>query len=69
VIAENIVRLLIAHGAYRVGNFPAEVFGDYLGRVRETVVRAAIKDLHVNGRTSSDGKGSPIADLIVNPPP
>ena len=67
VIAENLARLCQQHGKFRVGNFPSEVFGDYLGRVREIVVRAAIKDLHTNGRTSSDGKGSPIADLIVSP--
>jgi three-Cys-motif partner protein len=67
VIAENLVRLCQQHGKFRVGNFPAEVFGDYLGRVRETVVRAAIKDLHASGQTPSDGKGSPIADLTVSP--
>jgi three-Cys-motif partner protein len=67
VIAENLARLARQHGKYRVGNFPDEVFGDYLGRVRETVVRAAIKDLHASERTPSDGKGSPIADLTVSP--
>lgn len=45
-----------------------EVFGDYLGRVRETVVRAAIKQMHSNGQTSSTGVGSKIEDLVVNPP-
>jgi three-Cys-motif partner protein len=67
VIAENLVCLCQQHGKIRVGSFPAEVFGDYLGRVRETVVRAAIKDLHSSGRTPSDGKGSPIANLTVSP--
>jgi three-Cys-motif partner protein len=65
VIAENIARLAERHEKYKVGDFPAEVFGDYLGRVRETVVRAAIKDLHASGRTPSDGKGSPVASLMV----
>jgi hypothetical protein len=68
VIAENIARLVVQRGTCRVGQYPAEVFGTYLGRVRETVVRAAIKDLHASGRTPSDGKGSPIADLSVSPP-
>jgi three-Cys-motif partner protein len=67
-IADNIAGLIRQHGGFRVGDYPAQVFGDYLGRVRETVVRAAIKDLHASGRTPSDGKGSPIADLAVSPP-
>jgi three-Cys-motif partner protein len=65
VIAENIARLTEEHGRIKVGDYPMEVFGDYLGSVRETVVRTAIKALHANGRTSSDGKGSPIASLVV----
>jgi three-Cys-motif partner protein len=68
VIAENIARLVAGRGACRMGDYPAEVFGEYLGRVRETVVRAAIKSLHAGGRTPSNGKGSPIADLVVSPP-
>lgn len=67
-IAENIYGLAEKRGAFKVGDFPDEVFGDYLGRVRESVVRAAIKDLHASGRTPSDGKGSPIASLIVTRP-
>lgn len=68
VIAENISRLVAARGRCRVGDYPVEVFGDYLGRVREVVVRAAIKDLHKSGRTPSDGKGDRTADLVVSPP-
>jgi three-Cys-motif partner protein len=67
-IGENIVRLLSRHGSFRVGDYPVQVFGEYLGRVREIVVRAAIKDLHARGQTSSDGKGRRPADLRVNPP-
>lgn len=69
VIAENIARLAEKHGRFKVGDYPSEVFGDYLGTVRETVVRAAIKDLHADGRTPSDGKGSPITALEVRRPP
>ncbi len=68
VIAENIARLAEQHGRFKVGDYPREVFGDYLGVVRETVVRAAIKKLHADGRTPSDGKGSPITGLIVARP-
>jgi hypothetical protein len=68
VIADNIVALVGERGPVRVGDFPVEVFGGYLGRVRETVVRAAIKDLHEIGQTPSNGVGKRIADLRVNPP-
>jgi hypothetical protein len=68
VIAENIARLVASRGSCRMRDFPAEVFGDYLGRVRETVVRAAIKDLYKQGRTPSNGVGPRIADLVVSPP-
>ena len=64
-IAENIAWLAEKHGRIKVGDYPGEVFGDYLGTVREKVVRAAIKNLHADGRTSSDGKGSPITGLTV----
>jgi hypothetical protein len=67
-IAENIAALVEERGPIRVGDFPVEVFGDYLGRVRETVVRAAIKELHKSGRTPSNGVGKRIADLKVSPP-
>jgi len=67
VIAENIAALVAERGPIRVGDFPVEAFGDYLGRVRETVVRAAIKDLYKSGRTPSDGVGKRIADLRVSP--
>ena len=62
VIARNIAALVADRGLCRVGDFPVQVFGDYLGRVRETVVRAAIKDLHASGRRRAMGRvtGSPI---------
>ena len=68
VIADNIAALVAHCGPCRMGDFPVEVFGDYLGRVREIVVRAAIKDLHKQGRTPSNGVGRRIADLVVSPP-
>jgi hypothetical protein len=67
-IAANIARLMIAHGRFRVGDYPAAVFGPYLGRIRENVVRTAIKQLHATGRTSSSGVGGRVADLVVSPP-
>ncbi len=66
-IAENIASLASANGRFRVGDYPAEVFGLYLGRVRESVVRAAIKQLHASGRTASNGVGGRVANLVVSP--
>lgn len=68
-IARNLAGLCARIGTYQVSEHPEEVLGNYLGRVRETVVRAAIKDLHAAGRTSSDGKGRRISELTVSPPP
>jgi len=65
VVAENIFRLAEMHGQIKVGDYPGEVFGDYLGMVTEKVVRAAIKHLNANGRTPSTGVGKKIPDLIV----
>ncbi len=65
VIAENIARLAEQHGRIKVGDYPGQVFGRYLGVVRETVVRAAIKRLHAEGRTPSTGVGKNIPDLVV----
>lgn len=68
VIAENIARLADSLGQFKVSDYPGEVFGEYLGRVREPVVRAAIKDLYASGRTPSDGKGGRVTDLTVTRP-
>jgi three-Cys-motif partner protein len=65
VIAENIARLTEEHGQIKVGDYPGEVFGNYLGIVTEKVVRAAIKHLHDDGRTPSTGIGGKIPDLTV----
>jgi three-Cys-motif partner protein len=65
VIAENIARLVEKKGRIRVGDYPGEVFGDYLGMVTEKVVRAAVKHLHTQGRTPSTGVGGKTPDLVV----
>jgi three-Cys-motif partner protein len=68
VIAENIARLAEEHGTFVVGDYPAEVFGNYLGMVTEKVVRAAVKHLYANGRISSDGVGSKTPKIVVSKP-
>lgn len=56
IIVENIALLAQEHGQIKVGDYPDAVFGGYFGMVRETVVRAAIKKLHADGRNPKRGE-------------
>jgi three-Cys-motif partner protein len=67
VIADNIDRLLATRRSVVLGEFPREVFGDYYGEVTETVVRKAVKLMHAQGRTPTEGKG-PIPKMVVQAP-
>jgi three-Cys-motif partner protein len=67
-VAHNLVGVLRQHARFRVVDHTLEEFGAHYGQVRETVVRDAIKSLHRDGRTSSDGKGPRIRDLVVARP-
>lgn len=66
-IETNLLEILATRGEFMVGDYPTEVFGEYLGLVREQVVRKAIKSLFEQGRISSNGQGSPIYKLLVSP--
>lgn len=66
-VKKNIVELLETHGMFTLGDYPIEVFGKYLGEVRELVGRQAIKALHKEGLTSSSGIGRKPEDLVVTP--
>lgn len=68
-IADNIQTLLGAHGAFRVKDFMSGVYGDTLGWARGLHVRAAVKKLHKDGRSGTNGKGGNPEDLYVTPPP
>ncbi|GCD99664.1 three-Cys-motif partner protein TcmP [Embleya hyalina] len=68
VIADNIERLLREGRPVKLVDHTLEVFGDLYGQVTEPVVRKAIKLLHTQRRTPSNGKGSPIHNLVVDPP-
>jgi three-Cys-motif partner protein len=64
----NLELLLRDYPLFRVVDHTIRVFGSYYGQVRETLVREAIKNLHRDGRTSSDGVGRRIRNLIVARP-
>lgn len=68
VVAENIARLADEHGSFIVGDYPVEVFGDYLGMVTEKVVRAAVRYLYANGRILDAGVGSKTSKIVVSKP-
>ncbi|GAT09753.1 three-Cys-motif partner protein TcmP [Mycolicibacterium novocastrense] len=67
IIAAQIEYLTRIHGEIRLGDFPGEVFGPFLGRVRESTARAAVKHLYKGGRTPSTGVGGKPEDLKVAP--
>lgn len=67
-ISKNLLGILKRHGDFMVGDYPIEVFGDFLGLVREQVVRAAIKSLYKEGTISSNGVGKDIFKLRVTRP-
>lgn len=67
IVKQNIVELLDLHGEFTLGDYPIEVFGRYLGEVRASVGRAAVKELFKEGMTSTTGKGGKPEDLVIRP--
>jgi hypothetical protein len=68
IIAAQIRYLLDKHGEFRLGDYPMEVFGPFLGRVREGTARKAVKHLYKAGLTASNGVGGKTENLVVKPP-
>jgi three-Cys-motif partner protein len=64
-VARNLEGILRERPSFRVVDHTHRVFGAFYGQVRERVVRDAIKLLHSDGRTPSDGKGPRIRNLVV----
>jgi hypothetical protein len=67
-IEMNLELLLRDYPSFKVVDHTTRVFGSYYGQVCETLVRRAIKTMHRDGRTSSDGIGRRIRELIVARP-
>ncbi|MBT2540543.1 hypothetical protein J7E99_07460 [Streptomyces sp. ISL-44] len=57
MIRANLEGLLHKHGSFVVGDRPGEVLAGVLGEAREMHVRAAIKELYQEGKTSCTGVG------------
>lgn len=68
VIEKNLLKLVADKGvSVQVGDYPFAVFGEFMGEVREALVRKAIKSLHRQGLTPSDGTGGKTENLYVSP--
>jgi three-Cys-motif partner protein len=67
-IAANLGLVLEKKTSFAVVDHTLEVFGEDYGQVRDRVVREAIKLLKNQKGTSSEGKGSPVRNLIVARP-
>ena len=68
-IKANLLDLVGKVGEVTVGDYAELVFGDHWGLVGDTVVRRAIKSLHAEGKTPSNGVGGKVEDLRISPNP
>lgn len=67
-MAANLEHLLRRTGRQvKLVDHTLEVFGQYYGQVTEPVARKAVKYLHQQGKTPSDGIGRRIRELVVQP--
>ncbi|MET9954505.1 three-Cys-motif partner protein TcmP [Streptomyces sp. NPDC006339] len=68
-IAENLARLLArTRQKIKLVDYPLEIFGSLYGQVTEPVVRQAVRLLHDQGRTPSNGVGVPkVRNIVVYP--
>jgi hypothetical protein len=66
-IEQNLLDLMARKGRVVVGDHPMSVFGTHYGEIGETAVRAAVKSLHKQGLTKSDGRGGKTEDLVIEP--
>lgn len=67
-IERNLRALLAKHGAVKISNHYAQVYGSALGRARELHLRAAWKRLLADGTTATDSKGK-LIDKTIAPGP
>ncbi|RDD88498.1 hypothetical protein DVZ84_14250 [Streptomyces parvulus] len=66
-IKNNILGLLQEHAAVSVDRYHAEIMGSALGEARQMHIRAAIKELHREGKTSCTGRGDIPGMRITRP--
>lgn len=66
-IETNLRRLLDEHPSFRILDKYTDVYGDALGKARVKHLRAAWKQLYVDGVTKTDSKGKLIGKVIERP--
>ena len=64
MIKQNTLSLLEEPGGFVVWRRLAEVFSGCMGLAREKHLRRALKELHLGGRISHDGKGD-LRDALI----
>jgi len=68
VMAANLERILQRSGGpVQLVEHTLDLFGAYYGQVKEKVARNAVKHLHSQGKTPSNGVGPKPSKLIVHP--
>jgi three-Cys-motif partner protein len=65
-IKNNIESLLETSGEFKVADSHTEVMGSVIDEARKMHIRAAVKRLYVEGKTSCDGKGA-VEDFVITP--
>lgn len=66
VIVENLRNLLLEHRQVRIGDHAIAVLGEHFGEVREPVIRKAVKQLHSQGGSATNGVGTrKVHDIVV----
>lgn len=63
----NIERLLAEHGAFTVLDRHIEVMGSAMDQARKKHIRAAVKELYKEGKTSCKGTGD-VEKFVITPP-
>jgi three-Cys-motif partner protein len=67
-IKSNIERLLTEHGTFTVRERHIEVMGSAMDEARKMHIRAAVKQLYKEGKTSCNGTGD-VEKFVITPPP
>jgi three-Cys-motif partner protein len=66
-IKANVVRLLAEHGSFTIQTQHVAIMGSAIDQAREMHIRAAVKELYREGRTSCTGVGD-VRKLFIAPP-
>jgi hypothetical protein len=66
-IKKNIERLLAEQGEFKLRACHSEVMGSAMDEARKKHIRAAVKELYKEGKTSCKGTGD-VEGFVITPP-